>query len=623
MRLLVDQLLFGYQDGHRILGGSVNLDSRDTALLLSTTDAVVGQDVERLTTGVPLPSSGLYALSSTWAATDMERPGAVWSHTILVSKPQLAQLVQPASLLQYMRRPSGRDFRLYDGQLEIDPSISTSLEIDLRIINELFQKAGGTRDTIVITSPDLARAEGTLLALWGAQWAELRYEFSFRTRDTIKSGSSSPTLVAIARRVRGMHHPRTSAVSDELEPDNQRTAAWATQLSDSKSSLHKFTQTFGKDESADLLAFAYLANLYVIASDGDIQAVVKHLRDRHPGINSGITIKVSLLGEAHSKWWSVSELELIRTIMKTPWLIVSGERLNLTHRIGSLIKQGLARDLSDSVGPSTDESVRVSWETALYKVGTAESIREVYEDDPNLAITVLASRHDLLTDHTVWRSLTPHFAREVLDRATPGKDVIRAAARGGQFDALLAELSFIEIADSLLRAADIRLLSRLLKSLPNERLSELAPPRTSLQLAAAGALNDLEILLKSLEEERGSQDTLWLKAAAAALVLSKPGPFRASLETTFGPLHCAMTDDRLPREIWTQLDGVLPKAKDPSRRLRKLLIESLRGERWSQRGLSRAIRGSGEHITQLRKEIRKDEDIRPLVEAVLKGLDKH
>src|SRR4051794_39871078 len=82
----VEQALHGYENGHRLLAASAELNTADRRVLARQTDSpdagrVPGWDA--LLAGHPLPS-GYFALSMTWPAPEMPRPGCVWTHTLLL-----------------------------------------------------------------------------------------------------------------------------------------------------------------------------------------------------------------------------------------------------------------------------------------------------------------------------------------------------------------------------------------------------------------------------------------------------------------------------------------------------------------------------------------------------------
>lgn len=82
----VHQFLFGYQNGHRLIAGSTQLEESLLWTLLRETDrpSTSSKDLEGgIIFGIPLDEE-LYALCRTWNAREIERPGAVWTHVILL-----------------------------------------------------------------------------------------------------------------------------------------------------------------------------------------------------------------------------------------------------------------------------------------------------------------------------------------------------------------------------------------------------------------------------------------------------------------------------------------------------------------------------------------------------------
>jgi hypothetical protein len=78
-----------------------------------------------------------------------------------------------------------------------------------------------------------------------------------------------------------------------------------------------------------------------------------------------------------------------------------------------------------------------------------------------------------------------------------------------------------------------------------------------------------------------------------------------------------MTDDRLPRDLWSSLDPVLPDAHDPALRLRRLLVRLAREEEWPRASLERALRDGGPYIAEIRHDVEKEDPLwKPLRDAI-------
>src|SRR5437660_8372161 len=111
------QALHGYSDGHQLLASSLNLTREQQWQLLVMSDLSgpsFRAGFDSYLTGYPLAVGGLYCLARTWFAPELSRPGCVWTHTILISDTDVAQIPDFRFLLSHFRRPlSSRDLENY------------------------------------------------------------------------------------------------------------------------------------------------------------------------------------------------------------------------------------------------------------------------------------------------------------------------------------------------------------------------------------------------------------------------------------------------------------------------------------------------------------------------------
>ena len=115
----IDQLVFGYEEGHRLLGGSTEIPASALAILLGATDAPVESSRDRLVTGFPLDEIVRYALCFTWSAPESPRPGAVWSHVLLVNPQQFESPASIGLLRKLARRPEPCGLEHYNTHLSL------------------------------------------------------------------------------------------------------------------------------------------------------------------------------------------------------------------------------------------------------------------------------------------------------------------------------------------------------------------------------------------------------------------------------------------------------------------------------------------------------------------------
>ena len=183
----VHQALHGYADGHRLLTSSVSLTSRDQKTMLFMSD-VSGSganiDSDGYLTGYPLPDSGVYAVGRTWAATEMARPGCVWTHTFLLDFADLALLPDMGFLEQAFRRPLSDESpsKIYSKALTIDKSYDggTFSDLNVEYLKRILSALYGFPKEKVLSQSSPASTRIALL-IWAQQWPRLRRTFRFCT----------------------------------------------------------------------------------------------------------------------------------------------------------------------------------------------------------------------------------------------------------------------------------------------------------------------------------------------------------------------------------------------------------------------------------------------------------
>ena len=107
----IDQALFGYSNGHRLLESSIKLSIASQRLLENLSDLsgnYTSKDFDGYYTGCWLPDDNFYAISKTWYAIEMPRTGCAWTHTLFFDIEKFFSLVEmPIDLL--FKRPNIND----------------------------------------------------------------------------------------------------------------------------------------------------------------------------------------------------------------------------------------------------------------------------------------------------------------------------------------------------------------------------------------------------------------------------------------------------------------------------------------------------------------------------------
>ena len=189
----VEQTLHGYEDGHRLLASSMKLDEASDRSMLVLSDMltpVLYTGDEFYVSGYPLRSLGKYVIARTWLATELPRPGCVWTHSLLLDRQTLASAsLWMSSILSTHRRPRVGHWPEFTVSLSVDVVVEPGLafRISLSRASELVQALYGTDEPLVVVpashSSRGAREDQELVGMLIEQMLpRLRDGFFFCTR---------------------------------------------------------------------------------------------------------------------------------------------------------------------------------------------------------------------------------------------------------------------------------------------------------------------------------------------------------------------------------------------------------------------------------------------------------
>ncbi|PDT81356.1 hypothetical protein [Sinorhizobium sp. BJ1] len=263
----IEQCLFGYDEGHRLLASSSKISDEATSLLLPLTDLVPGLSsgkFESYWTGLPIASLKSYALMHTWPAPEMSRPGCVWTHVLLVGLADIGRLSNLGVLRHLFQKPlNSGDFGSYREQLTAPVSPLTgifygaspsSTDEILTLLRAVYQsRARG----VVAGNPK--QVDNAVFSVWSQQWPRLRRSFSFRT-----SGGGTDSLGArprfdlqVVRETPG-HENRPA---DLIHLDSWEEVALA-DITAGPTLFREFLWRYGADQHRGRERFRFLAQLY-------------------------------------------------------------------------------------------------------------------------------------------------------------------------------------------------------------------------------------------------------------------------------------------------------------------------------------------------------------------------
>lgn len=116
--IIVEQMLFGYNNGHTLINTSLRktlLQHIDVDFL---SDASGMGKFESYITCYPINEDGYYVFAKTWYAEEMQRPGCVWTHVILISFEDLKRVGEKIDVDAMFHRPDvKRGYGEYGAQI--------------------------------------------------------------------------------------------------------------------------------------------------------------------------------------------------------------------------------------------------------------------------------------------------------------------------------------------------------------------------------------------------------------------------------------------------------------------------------------------------------------------------
>lgn len=356
---IVHQVLHGYRDGHRLLSSSIPLPQSALDAMLSLTDAIDVYDdpaMAELVAIYPLPDTDLIAASLTWPATEVGRPGAVWTHTLIADSSTLGA-AGPA-LVTLFRRPMSATRR------ELEQHYGTSLRVGLAdregVLPEALDVAARIAWALHETPARPVIAEATMLGpdarhrlvigLATQCWPTLSAKLTCGEAASVPRhlGSRPFELTLTGRRgmsalTRGLvEPPRLMPALTKVEPPQ-----WAVLLASDAyrpDGLTDFLRRFGPAANADRAAVKPLAQVYTQLSGetGLVEAlpgVLKVLASAFSRRSDMAELKVAIFGAPQDRRLTsgLRETDILAILARDPHArCLSTVDLQLAERAAAL-----------------------------------------------------------------------------------------------------------------------------------------------------------------------------------------------------------------------------------------------------------------------------------------------
>ena len=441
------QALYGYDDGHRLLASSVELDSVDQHLLARQTDSPDAGTPgwQALLAGYPLPS-GRYAWTMTWPAPEMSRPGCVWTHVLIFDSAAVtgASDFDPYA---YFRRPRGpAELGTYRRRVTVGlggaepPPVKPQLRDLMAAVVWAFYEPPTRSVRIGRVALDEQPRHRIFLALWRQAWPELRERVAltdapYATRQ-LPTADFDLQLQQTARRHADEPHRVLEGIPSRKAP------RWAEKLAADAlvpGGLSQFLAAYGPDLPAHRDSVLPLTRTWMALSDANADALLDQLETTFGQDPSAHRLKRELLRPDATPRGCPRPVPddalLIALVGRSAMPGVSAEDLQLDARIRGLL-DGDPSEVSRLVTaiparPGKPASLVLD---ALSANLDSHRLKRWLASDPKALLALLRLRPQLAADGALWQALPTDELWSMVKRirgANQRVELLSGAVSGG------------------------------------------------------------------------------------------------------------------------------------------------------------------------------------------------
>lgn len=671
----VGQTLHGYEDGHSLLASSDDLPYAAESTLFVLSD-LSGQSFvegfETYLTGYPLTEMNSFAFARTWYAPEMERPGCVWTHTLLIKFGDLARVSNLNGLLDLFSRPTklSGPWTKYEKRLAFIESPMLGKKHDGLIRSKVTAICDSLYShnvaPVLIPTAKGAAFEDLFVKIWSQQWPRLRRNFTFCSGaiENRELGGRSFDLQCIPANYLSLGSSRTAnsivvnGVARDLELPMMVLDAIVEDIEHPNALLRDFTRAYGADAAANRTTFASLVSIWLllargIASEEAFVSALAIISARFPSADEASKLKEELLVSneiagsriilpLEQRLVSVIALEsesanfiesfktdnyLSRVVEISPVSVIHGLERLVRSRSLNILGQRLVTIASQELDWEMLQS-EASPELLMVIVGTNPSLIE----KSGLWIKLRGRAHELI-DIFASRISTPD-EWSILCRAVIENDVAQAAPmlfeRGGA-QIVKSALEYFEDAavyrDSF-TGWYVELEKRqplVIKWLAGK--SEIsAVNRLGLSLVLDPFFDRTSMLGSSIWH--GVEDDDNPRRLAFALVVSSQDRAQAAAKifsVCFRKLHRLVNGQQLEFYSWRILQDVLPhiwKDWDMGERLRRYFCSTFACNNWNFQEFWNSLEGH-EIVHEVFDFIASEKELREFGKAIVKSADSY
>lgn len=270
----IQQTLHGYRQGHQLLNASMEFSVMDRRMLDMMSDGagISSAKCDGYITGYLLPETRKYVIAKTWYADEMDRPGCVWTHSLIFNLEDLLQIKDMEALLTLFCRPCK------EGTVDYNNAVQFRQNDKLCLINtEKLQYIIYTIysvDTTRYVEVESNGYEAYLLFAVSRMPIWLLEKFSFCTNSQINRCIGGRTLsyqMVMPENVHRVYHESVGGMLYKEKENSFQCPAWAREyaravIADDIEEINAFVTIF-TGSSSRFTTFNQLLRLYFITRD--------------------------------------------------------------------------------------------------------------------------------------------------------------------------------------------------------------------------------------------------------------------------------------------------------------------------------------------------------------------
>ncbi|MFK5914132.1 MAG: hypothetical protein QM484_07140 [Woeseiaceae bacterium] len=444
--IFINQLLYGYDEGHRLLAGSIKPKKQSAQTLLALSD-LSGQSIEgpndTYITGYPIPEMDKYALARTWLAPEMSRPGCVWTHTILIDFSDLAA-IESSAILDLFQHPFNKeDLSVYNQTIEIEICNSNNIHPFLYqedvtgLVDAIYSSP---EDSIFVQEQDSCSSDNIALAIWLQQWPRLRRNFRFCTwAPSDRSRTDEKFDLQFVPNKQFFKESRRKQ-NKKLWIDIKSTPInsyeyWAEIVAEDlitrnrNSSLQKFLWRYGAEIEAGRAAFKPLTMIWLSLkshSHIDLTTAVKAANNLNQNINS---LSSSIAEEVAQSLGGLTSPPITTVEFLAHNLSLVDKHIITEH--SKTIATAIWNQIPEYIWPLFEDKSLASYviATDAAKLMQPEDVIKKSSGDIDLLTTILDANKELFNSSLIWDAPEPipSLAADILSSYNePNKNILNA-----------------------------------------------------------------------------------------------------------------------------------------------------------------------------------------------------